>query len=79
MKKAPPPKECLDLDVAINEVIVLARTVTLRDGVSVKTRLAEGLLQVLEDHVQLQQVLLKIWFQMRLKQWVRWRRGQESY
>ena len=42
IKKAPPRKECFDLNVAINEVIVLARSVTLRNGVSVQTRLAEG-------------------------------------
>jgi C4-dicarboxylate-specific signal transduction histidine kinase len=60
IKKAPPRKECFDLNVAINEVIVLARTVTLRNGVSVQTRLAEGLLSVLGDRVQLQQVLLNL-------------------
>ena len=59
IKKTPPRKECFDLNVAINEVIVLARSVTLRNGVSVQTRLAEGLLSVLGDRVQLQQVLLK--------------------
>ena len=60
IKKAPPRKECFDLNVAINEVIVLARSVTLRNGVSVQTRLAEGLLSVLGDRVQLQQVLLNL-------------------
>ena len=60
IKKAPPRKECFDLNVAIHEVIVLARTVTLRNGVSVQTRLAEGLLSVLGDRVQLQQVLLNL-------------------
>jgi PAS domain S-box-containing protein len=59
IKKAPPRKECFDLNVAINEVIVLARSVTLRNGVSVQTRLAEGL-SVLGDRVQLQQVLLNL-------------------
>src|SRR5437879_12938879 len=57
IKKAPPRKECFDLNVAINEVIVLARSVTLRNGVSVQTRLAEGLVSVLRDCVQLPQVL----------------------
>ncbi|WP_426537316.1 AAA family ATPase [Bradyrhizobium sp. McL0615] len=60
IKKAPPRKECFDLNVAINEVIVLARSVTLRNGVSVQTRLAEGLLSVPGDRVQLQQVLLNL-------------------
>ena len=58
IKKTPPRNECFDLNVAINEVIVLARSVTLRNGVSVQTRLAEGLLSVPGDRVQLQQVLL---------------------
>jgi len=60
IKKAPPRKECFDLNVAINEVIVLARSVTLRNGVSVQTRLAEGLVSVLGDRVQLQQVLMNL-------------------
>ena len=60
IKKAPPRKEYFDLNVAINEVIVLARSVTLRNSVSVQTRLAEGLVSVLGDRVQLQQVLLNL-------------------
>ena len=60
IKKAPPRKECFDLNAAIKEVIVLARSVTLRNGVSVQTRLAEGLPSVLGDRVQLQQVLLNL-------------------
>jgi signal transduction histidine kinase len=60
IKKAPPRKECFDLNVAINEVIVLARSVTLRNGVSVQTRLSAGLVPVPGDRVQLQQVLLNL-------------------
>jgi PAS domain S-box-containing protein len=60
MKKAPPRKERFDLDTAINEVIVLARSVTNRNGVSVQTRLSGGLDPVLGDRVQLQQVLLNL-------------------
>jgi signal transduction histidine kinase len=60
IKKAPLRKERFDLNAAINEVIVLAQSVTLRDGVSVETRLADGLLLVLGDRVQLQQVLLNL-------------------
>jgi C4-dicarboxylate-specific signal transduction histidine kinase len=41
-------------------VIVLAQSVTLSNGVPVQTRLAEGLLPVLGDRVQLQQVLLNL-------------------
>jgi signal transduction histidine kinase len=60
MKKAPPRKERFDLNAAINEVIVLAQSVTLRNGVSVQTRFADGLLPVPGDRVQLQQVLLNL-------------------
>src|SRR5262249_51787228 len=44
----------------INEVLVLAQSVTQRNGVSVQTRLADGLVPVLGDRVQLQQVLLNL-------------------
>jgi PAS domain S-box-containing protein len=60
IKKAPPRKERFDLNAAINEVIVLAQSLTLRNGVSVQTRLADGLAPVLGDRVQLQQVLLNL-------------------
>ena len=60
MKKAPPRKERFDLNAAIIEVIALAQSMTLRNGVSVQTRLAGGLLLVLGDRVQLQQVLLNL-------------------
>jgi PAS domain S-box-containing protein len=60
MKKAPPRKERFDLSAAINEVIVLARSVTNRNGVSVQTQLADGLFAVEGDRVQLQQVLLNL-------------------
>jgi C4-dicarboxylate-specific signal transduction histidine kinase len=60
MKKAPPRKERFDLNAAINEVIVLAQSVTIRNGVSVHPRLAEGLFAVEGDRVQLQQVVLNL-------------------
>ncbi|MGY8682809.1 AAA family ATPase [Bradyrhizobium sp. UFLA05-153] len=60
IKKAPPRKERFDLNAAINEVIALAQSATVRNGVSVQTRLSEGLLPVLGDRVQLQQVLLNL-------------------
>ncbi|MBW5437558.1 PAS domain-containing protein [Bradyrhizobium canariense] len=60
IKKEPPRKERFDLNVAINEVIALARSVTLRHGVAVQTRLGERVLSVLGDRVQLQQVLLNL-------------------
>jgi len=60
IKKAPPRKERFDLNAAINEVIILARSATNRNGVSVQTQLSAGLVPVLGDRVQLQQVLLNL-------------------
>jgi PAS domain S-box-containing protein len=60
IKKAPTRRERFDLNVAINEVIALARSVIIENGVSVQTRLADGLLPVQGDRVQLQQVVLNL-------------------
>jgi signal transduction histidine kinase len=60
VKKAPPRKEHFDLNAAINEVLVLAQSVTHRNRVSAQPRLADGLLPVLGDRIQLQQVLLNL-------------------
>ena len=46
IKKAPPRKEPFDLNEAIDEVIVMVRSAIHRNRVSVRTRLAEGLLPV---------------------------------
>ena len=48
IKKAPPRKHGFDLNEAINEVIVLARSAIAENGVSVQSRLAEGLALVEE-------------------------------
>jgi PAS domain S-box-containing protein len=60
IKKAPPRKDRFDLNEAINEVIVLARSAIAKNGVSVQTRLAEGLFPVQGDRVQVQQVVLNL-------------------
>ena len=60
IKKAPPRKDRFDLNKAINEVIVLARSAITKNGVSVQTRLREGLFPVQGDRVQLQQVVLNL-------------------
>jgi PAS domain S-box-containing protein len=60
IKKAPPRKHRFDLNEAINEVIVLARSAIAKNGVSVQTRVTEGLLPVQGDRVQLQQVALNL-------------------
>jgi PAS domain S-box-containing protein len=60
IKKAPPRKERFDLNAAINEVIVLARSAITEKGVSVQTRLADGLFPLQGDCVQVQQVVLNL-------------------
>jgi signal transduction histidine kinase len=60
IRKVAPRKERFDLNTAINEVLVLAQSVAHRNGVSVQTRLADGLLAVTGDRIQLQQVLLNL-------------------
>jgi len=60
MKKAPLRKVRFDLNAAINEVIALARSAIIKNGVSVQTRLADRLFPVHADRVQLQQVVLNL-------------------
>jgi PAS domain S-box-containing protein len=60
IKKAPPRKEGLEINEAVLEVIALTRPEVLKNGVSVRTQLAEGLPHVHGDRVQLQQVLINL-------------------
>jgi PAS domain S-box-containing protein len=60
IKKAPPGNDCFDLNMAINEVIELAKSAITQSGVSVQTRLAEGMNAVRGDRVQIQQVVLNL-------------------
>jgi PAS domain S-box-containing protein len=60
IKKAPPRRECFDLNEAINEVLLLARTTITENEVSVRTRFADGPLAAYGDRVQLQQVVLNL-------------------
>jgi signal transduction histidine kinase len=60
IKKAPPRKERFDLNAAIKEVVAFARSVIIENGVSVQTRLPDGLFPVQGDRVQVQQVLLNL-------------------
>jgi C4-dicarboxylate-specific signal transduction histidine kinase len=60
MKKAPTRRERFELNAAIDEVMILARSAIIKNGVSVQTRLAQGLLAVHGDRVQLQQVALNL-------------------
>ena len=60
IRKAPQRKARFDLNHSIDEVIVLGRSAITNNGVSVQTRLAEGLSPVQGDRVQLQQVVLNL-------------------
>jgi C4-dicarboxylate-specific signal transduction histidine kinase len=60
IKKTPPRKDRFDLNEAINEVLLLARSATTENEVSVRTRFAEGSLSVQGDRVQVQQVILNL-------------------
>jgi PAS domain S-box-containing protein len=59
-KKAPPRKHRFDLNEAISEVLTLARSAIAENGVSVRTRLTEGLAPVEGDRVQVQQVIMNL-------------------
>jgi PAS domain S-box-containing protein len=60
IKKAPPRKDYFDLNAAINEVLRLAGSAISKHGVSVHTRLSDGLSRVQADRIQLQQVVLNL-------------------
>jgi PAS domain S-box-containing protein len=59
-QKAPPRKDRLDLNAAIGEVIELTRGEAVKNGVSVRAQLANGLPLIHGDRVQLQQVVLNL-------------------
>jgi PAS domain S-box-containing protein len=60
IKKAPPRKDTVDINESIREVIELTRGEAVKTGVSVQTRLADGLPLIYGDRVQLQQVSLNL-------------------
>jgi PAS domain S-box-containing protein len=60
IKKAPPSQESLDINEALDEIIVLTRGEAVKNGVSVRTQLAEDLPAVQGTRVQLQQVILNL-------------------
>jgi C4-dicarboxylate-specific signal transduction histidine kinase len=60
IKKAPPRKDDLEMNDAILEVLALTRDEVGKNGVSVRTQLAEGLPLIQADRVQLQQVILNL-------------------
>jgi PAS domain S-box-containing protein len=60
IKKVPPRSDRFDLNRAIEEVIGLARSMITEHGVSLQSRLANGMAPVRGDRVQLQQVVLNL-------------------
>jgi signal transduction histidine kinase/GAF domain-containing protein len=60
IKKASPRKDPLEINNAIREVIELTHSEALKNGVSVRTDLADGLPLIDGDRVQLQQVVLNL-------------------
>jgi C4-dicarboxylate-specific signal transduction histidine kinase len=60
VNKAPPRKEPLDINESIPEIIALTRSEVLKNAVSLRHELANGLPLVLGDRIQLQQVILNL-------------------
>jgi C4-dicarboxylate-specific signal transduction histidine kinase len=60
IKKASPCKDRLGLNEAIREVVALTHGEAIKNHVSVRTQLAEGLPPIEGDRVQLQQVILNL-------------------
>jgi C4-dicarboxylate-specific signal transduction histidine kinase len=58
--KAPGRKDPVEINAAIREVVELTRGEAVKNGVSVRLDLADGLPQLRGDHVQLQQVILNL-------------------
>jgi PAS domain S-box-containing protein len=60
IKKAPARKDRLQINEAIREVIALTHGEVVKQGVSVRTQLAEDLPRVRGDRVQVQQVIINL-------------------
>jgi C4-dicarboxylate-specific signal transduction histidine kinase len=60
MQKAPTLTDSVDVNEAVREVIELTHGEALKNGVSVRTQLANGLPLIRGDRVQLQQVVLNL-------------------
>ena len=59
-RKAPPLKDSLAINEVVLDVIALTRGEVVKNGVSLRTALAEGLPRIQTDRVQLQQVILNL-------------------
>jgi len=59
-KKAPPRKDWLNVNEAIQEVIALAHSEVQRNGIALETQLLDEVPVILADRIQLQQVMLNL-------------------
>jgi len=59
-KKAPSPRDRLEINAVVREVIEFTRSETTKNDVFVRTELSEGLPPVHGDRVELQQVILNL-------------------
>ena len=60
IQKAPPRREGLAINDAILEIIALTHSEAAKQGITLRTQLAEGLPSIHGDRVQLQQVVLNL-------------------
>jgi PAS domain S-box-containing protein len=60
VKKAPQQRVALDVNAVVLEVIALTRVEATKNGVMVRTHLADGLPLIHADRIQLQQVILNL-------------------
>jgi PAS domain S-box-containing protein len=60
IKKAPPRRDHVEINGAIREVVELTRAEAVKNGVSLRTELADSLPLINGDRVQLQQVVLNL-------------------
>ena len=60
LKKTNTEKRRVDINQTIREIVALVRDTTVRNNVTLRMDLAEGLPHVRGDHVQLQQVILNL-------------------
>jgi C4-dicarboxylate-specific signal transduction histidine kinase len=60
IKKAPPRQEAFDIDAAIREVVGLTHGELVKNNISIRTQLTEGLPRLQGDKAQLQQLILNL-------------------
>jgi PAS domain S-box-containing protein len=59
-RREAPPRDSFDFNEMIREVLSLTQAELSRDGISLRTRLADGLPMAVGDRIQLQQVVLNL-------------------